>query len=313
MKNKISFFALVFVTGLTAASFTGCKKSSDKVVAQAGSVKITQSDFVKELASSPPLYQNYLSTMEGKKQFLDILLKEKMLLSAAEKSGIDKKQEFKKNLKDYEDRVKEQLVEFRKGLLMREYIRQLKDTDMKVTDADVRTYFDSNKSEYSNPIKVTASHILCLTQADAEHALQRIKKGEDFAAVAREVSKDPTAARGGLIGDVLRGDLSDLPEFENELFRLKPKQVSGIVQTKIGYHIIMKVSETRLPSQTFEEATPHIRKLLEKKKFDAWMENAKKEQKLTIDEKALASIAVPQPEAQSAPVEESAAQAPKAQ
>jgi hypothetical protein len=116
--------------------------------------------------------------------------------------------------------------------MLREYLRELKDGELKVGEPEVRAYFDEHQEDFKKPVTVVASHILCLTAEDAEAALKRVKKGENFAQVARDVSKDPSAARGGMIGEVGRGDLSDLPEFEKQLFGLRKGEVSGVVQTK---------------------------------------------------------------------------------
>lgn len=269
--------------------FAGCKKSEKKVVARVGNVKITTEDLLKELSNLPGTYQNYLSTLEGKKQFLDIILREKILLRAAEKSRIFRKKEVQKNLVEYQKRAKEQEIEFRKGLILREYLRELQDGDLKVTEPELKLYYDQSGTDFKNPVKVTASHILSSTQEGAEKAYQRVRKGEDFAKVARELSTDPSSSRGGIIGEVSRGDLADLPEFEEQLFALKKGQVSNIVRTKIGYHIIKKNSETELPSQTFEKAAPQIRRILEKRKFDEWIEKIKKEENSWVDETVLAA------------------------
>jgi len=290
MKKSMSFFLFAAVV----LSVSGCQKSSNPVLAKAGPTKITQEDFSKEVSNSPPVYQNYLSTMEGKKQFLDILLKEKILLNAAEHSDIPKKDDFKKGIEDYDKRLKDQASEYRKDLLLREYLRELKDGELKVTDSEIQAYYEQNKNDFQHPRKIVARHILCLTENDAEDALQRIKHGEDFKKVAREMSKDPTAERGGLIGEVTRGDLADLPEFEEELFRLRPGQVSGVVKTKLGYHIIRNDSEVRMRGQSLDDAAPHIRRILEKQKFDAWVDKQKKDQKVWINDKALAALPIPQ-------------------
>lgn len=291
-RRKIAPFALLAAAVLAAS---GCRSNSNPVLAKAGSAKITQEDFDKEVANSPSVYQNYLGTMEGKKQFLDILLKEKILLNAAEKSDVPKKADFKKSIEDYDKRLKDQAAEYRKGLLLREYLSELKDGDLKVTDAEIKNYYEQNKDVFQHPRKIVARHILCLTEADAQEALRRVKRGENFAKVAKEMSKDPTAERGGLIGEVTQGDLADLPEFEDELFKLRPGRISGIVKTKLGYHIIRDDSETRMRGQSLDEATPHIRRILEKQKFDAWIDKAKKDQKVWINDKALASLPVPPP------------------
>lgn len=288
-KNTVLIIVAVGLSPL----FSGCKKSESAVVARVGRFKMTSEQLSKELAGSPPVYLNYLSTIEGKKQFLDILLKEKILLNAARRSGVLRRPEVQNNLKAYLDKAKQQEEEFRKGLLLKEYLNELQTGKLKVEENEIRSHYESNKSEFQNPIKVSASHILSTTAEDAEKALKRVKSGEDFAKVAKEVSKDPTAFRGGLIGEVVRGDLADIPEFESELFNLKTGGISGVVKTKIGYHIIKKDGETRFPALAYDQAAPQIRRLLEKKKFDAWIEEERKRQKVWIDEKVLAAVPLP--------------------
>lgn len=270
-----------------------CTKQSEKVVAKSGGIRIMSTDFEKELQNAPPSYQNYLTTLEGKKQFLEILLREKILMNQAEKSGLLRRADIQKSIRDFKKRMQDQETEFRKGILLREYLRQLQDSELKVSEDDLKKYYDDNKVEFEKPVKVLASHILSSSESDAQDALNRIKKGEDFAKAAQELSKDPSAIRGGLIGEVSKGDLSELPEFEQALFDLKTGQVSGIVKTKIGYHIIKKNKEMLLPAQSLEKATPQIRRILEKNKFDGWVEKIKSKQKVWIDDKALAAISTP--------------------
>lgn len=296
MKNNFLHSVTFWAILAPFLMFGGCKKSENPVIARAGTIKITEEDFSKELVNLPPTYQNYLSTLEGKKQFLDILLREKILLNAAERAGITRKKEIQTHLKEYKEQAKEQEKEFKKSLILREYLRELQDGDLKVTDAELKLYYDQNTSDFQNPKKVTASHILLPSQEEAEKAYARIKKGEDFAKVAREMSADPSAMRGGMIGEVSRGDLTELPEFEKELFSLKTGQTSNIIKTKIGYHIVKKNGEITLPSQSYEQAVPQIRRLLEKKKFDQWIEKEKNSQKVWIDEKALTALPTTKPE-----------------
>lgn len=295
-KNLNKYFFLLFLFFGFLLILQACKKSQDKTLAKVGRIKISQEDFSKELANSPQIYINYLSTLEGKKQFLDILLKEKVLLNSARNSGVASNKQVRKDMRQYVERAKEQEEQFRKGLILREYLRELQDGKLKIEDQEIKDYFEKNKAEFENPVKVVASHILSSTQEEAEKTLQRLKKGEDFAKVAREVSKDPSATRGGLIGEVMRNDLSDLPSFEQALFSLKTGEISTVVKTKIGYHIIKKNGEQRLPGQAYEQAAPQIRRVLEKKKFEDWMEGEKKNQKVWIDEQVLASISLPQSE-----------------
>ncbi len=293
MKKQILALQITFITVL---ALTACGDKKNPVIARAGSIVIRKAEFEKELINLPPVYLNYLSTIEGKKQFLDILLRERILSSAAEKSGVAKKPEIIKNLREYRERAKQQEKDFRKSLIMKQYLRDLQDTELRVTEADIKTHFEQNKADFTNPQKVSASHILTTSQPDAEKALQRVKKGEDFAKVAKEISTDPSAIRGGMIGEVVKGDLADIPDFETKLFSLKTGEVSDIVKTKMGFHIIKKTGQFQMPGQTFEQSVPQIRRLLEKKKFDQWVEKVKKEKNVWTDDKLIASVSLPKPE-----------------
>jgi parvulin-like peptidyl-prolyl isomerase len=94
---------------------------------------------------------------------------------------------------------------------------------------------------------VHARHILCETRADCEAALARIEAGEDFATVAEDVSTDPTtSSRGGDLDWVTRGMLPD-PAFEEHIFGLGPGELSGVVDSAFGFHVveILEVDDER--------------------------------------------------------------------
>lgn len=96
-----------------------------------------------------------------------------------------------------------------------------------------------NKKLFSGPA-YRASMILLNNEADAQTVLQKLKAGEDFAALAKQYSQDAsTAENGGDLGEFYKGDFA--PEIENEILKLKPNQISGIVKTKLGYHIFKRV------------------------------------------------------------------------
>jgi parvulin-like peptidyl-prolyl isomerase len=87
--------------------------------------------------------------------------------------------------------------------------------------------------------KVHCAHILVKTEKEVNQVLQRLKKGEKFAAIAQDVSLCPSKKRGGDLGIFGRGQM--VKEFENAAFALDKGQVSGIVKTQFGYHIIKRL------------------------------------------------------------------------
>jgi peptidyl-prolyl cis-trans isomerase C len=126
-----------------------------------------------------------------------------------------------------------------------------------VSDTDAKAFYDQNPTLFNSGERVRASHILLRVpegagpevkktqRANAEAALARVRKGEDFAAVARQVSEDPgSAPRGGDLGAFGKGQM--VPAFEQAAFALPAGQVSGLVESPFGFHII-RVQE-RLPA-----------------------------------------------------------------
>jgi len=89
------------------------------------------------------------------------------------------------------------------------------------------------------PDKVHCAHILVKSESEAKAVLERLKKGEKFAAVAKQVSRCPSGKKGGDLGTFTRGKM--VKEFENAAFALGKGEVSGLVKTQFGYHIIKRL------------------------------------------------------------------------
>ena len=87
--------------------------------------------------------------------------------------------------------------------------------------------------------KVHCAHILVKTEKEVNKVLERIKKGEKFSAIAKDISLCPSKKRGGDLGTFGRGQM--VKEFENAAFALEKGQISGIVKTQFGYHIIKRL------------------------------------------------------------------------
>jgi parvulin-like peptidyl-prolyl isomerase len=87
--------------------------------------------------------------------------------------------------------------------------------------------------------KVHCAHILVKTEKEVNNILERLKKGEKFSAIAKDVSLCPSKKRGGDLGTFGRGQM--VKEFETAAFALNKGQISGIVKTQFGYHIIRRL------------------------------------------------------------------------
>jgi len=169
-----------------------------------------------------------------------------------------------------------QQMQFEKGIAYQKLFESRFDDKVNITEEDARKYYSENQQQFEIPEQVRASHILikpdtsdpnvepalakAAAKAKAEELLKQIKDGDDFAELALANSGCPSSARGGDLGFFSRGRM--VPAFEEAAFALEVGQVSDIVETKFGYHII-KVTDRKDASVTmFEQAKDDILKLL---------------------------------------------------
>ena len=286
--KKSLVLGLMFLCVLTA-----CGKKKE-VIAKIGDDKITVGMLEERMQEAPPSYAGFLSTDAGKKQFLDLLVRERVVIEAAKKEGIKKSKEYASALNDFKKDQLKRLKDFKESLLMELYVKKLNTQKIAASPEEVDKYYNENLKDFTHPVAITAKHILVDNMEDAQKILARLRSGEDFSKLAQEFSKDTmSAAKGGLIGPFKKGDL--VPEFENAVFPLKINQISEIVKTQFGYHIIEKVSEKVLPPVSAEEAKSFIQSLLQKNKFDKWLEETKKKYGLELHYDRLKDVVLNQP------------------
>ncbi len=140
---------------------------------------------------------------------------------------------------------------------------------VKLSDADVRNYYQTHPQEFGGEQEVKVRHLFLplaegaskaeedKVRAQAERVLQRLKAGEDFAKVAREVSKGPSAADGGDIGWLRRGTVQK--QLEDAAFALKDGQISSLVRAGPGLHIVKVEGHRTGGGRSFEDAQDEIR------------------------------------------------------
>jgi len=181
-----------------------------------------------------------------------------------------------------------------------------------VTEEQARAYYDSHPKSFEHPDQVRVRTVFvkapqglaaeqdAAVRARADEALRRIKAGEDFAKVAGEVSEDPAKSRGGELGWIRRGFFP--PEVEGGFFELQIGQVSGVLRSKLGYHVF-KVEERRGPGTTsFDEVKDQLRRYMQGKQdqdqIRLFVEERRAAAKIEILDPALkASLAAASPAA----------------
>jgi parvulin-like peptidyl-prolyl isomerase len=262
------------ITALAALGlfFPACKKKDESFVIKVGNKKITENVLNDKLSIMSADFQKFVATPIGRKHFLDLVVHQSVVLEAAKKAGVEKQAEFKKALVYFKNEQQKQLTDYKDGLLIDIYLKEIREK-IKASDNEIQNYYNENKSTFENPIAYTVRHILVSDKQTAQSAYERLKNGAKFEQVAKEVSKDTTARNGGLLGPVKQGALA--PKFETVALKLKNNEMSEIIETRYGFHIILKVSEQKLSPISFDEEKENIKRILEKDKFNAWFSKEK--------------------------------------
>lgn len=151
---------------------------------------------------------------------------------------------------------------------------------MKPSPAEIQAYYNAHSGDFPVPERVHAAHILIKVAKDAKPAedaaarkkaedlLARAKKGEDFAALARQFSEDPgSKANGGDLPPFGHGAM--VPPFEQAAFAMSPGEIRGPVRSDFGYHVIKLLAKLPAGNQTLAEATPRIASLLTQEQVKA--------------------------------------------
>jgi len=150
---------------------------------------------------------------------------------------------------------------------------------VKVSDADIKAYYDTHKTQYVQPESRDVRHILVTKKALADSLYQQLKGGANFAKLAKQYSKDPgSAAHGGKL-TVSKGQT--VPQFDKTAFTLKTGQISQPVHTQYGYHIIQALSAIKAASTTsLAQVRASIRQQLEQQRkndqITKWLDDTKK-------------------------------------
>jgi len=185
-------------------------------------------------------------------------------------------------LQDYKDRLREQIVLAR---LMNQAVR----SRVSVDTSEVEAYYKTHQEEFNQPAQARIRHIFFrvdpgavqpqvdVVQARAARVLQEARNGSDFADLARLHSEDATAANGGDLGFVKRGQA--LPEFEEVIFAMKEGEISDVIRTANGLHIVKVEAFSIGTDRPFAETKAEIeRRLLQEKiekRFQDWTSELK--------------------------------------
>ncbi|WP_434793832.1 Foldase protein PrsA [Terrisporobacter petrolearius] len=250
----------------------------------------TYSDTLKEMV---------FQTMIGSEVIYQQAEKDKVIPTDKQvQDQINSFNESTKNNSEYQEQLKKMGIN--EDFLKFQFTRDLANTnlqkkfeeDTKISETEMKKYYEDNKKSFYTDT-VTASHILLKTQDSegkelsaekkkeakkkAEEALAKVKSGEDFAKVAKKYSQDSSASKGGELGTFGRGQM--VSEFEKAAFNMKKGEISDIVETEYGYHII-KVTGRVDKQETYNDVKDKIKTTLAGQKYTEYVEKLKKDSKI---------------------------------
>lgn len=278
------------------------KSQVDKHAALVNGKPILQSDFDVEFDQIKNRYLQQGQTLthgqeiKAKKEILESLINQEILYQQSVKKGVmvDKAEvaenigkvkarfpseaEFEKAIASMNLTSEGVSEKIKRSLAVSKLIDNTVGSKISVSDDETKAFYDGNPSSFSKPEQVKASHILVKVDTQAKDSEKKaakkkitdiqtkIKTGEEFSELAKANSDCPSGAKGGDLGYFGRGSM--VKPFEEAAFSMKPGEISDIVETQFGYHLIKLNDKKEAQKISYLEAKENIKKYLKRKKTD---------------------------------------------
>jgi len=243
-----------------AASKTGKSAPKDTVLARVGNDKITRSEVERRLEELPEPYRTNFQTPDGRQQFLDRLIEERVWLIGARKHGVEKRPELQRQIEQTE-----------RDLVIRTYVNEVMAANPAPTDSEAKVYYDAHIGDYRTPATVTMSHILSKTESDAKKVRSWAKGKQDWKKLVEKCTVDSvTRTTGGSLGTVTReGNFASIgaqPALAESAYALGIAAGAGAIggpwKTNRGWHVV-KVEGVRAEGQrSFDQVKSLIQRQL---------------------------------------------------
>lgn len=237
-------------------------------VASVNGTPITTDELKARMSDFPDEVQERFGTTEGRRELLDAMITQAVLLQESLRLGLDKDKD-----------VVAKLDEARNNILVNALIEKL--IADKINPKTMEAYYTQHPDDFR---EVRASHILVKTEAEAKDIAKQLKKGTDFGELAKKNSIDKGSAENG--GDLgLFAKERMVKPFADKAFAMKPGEVSDPVKSQFGYHII-KLTEIR-PLKKFADLTDEEKRSVKRSLLAVEMEKLRAQAKVTINGQAI--------------------------
>ncbi len=250
---------------LTTLLLVGAVANAQTLVTVNG-VKISQKDVDTELMNATQGRFNQVPAdkqAQFRKQVLQQLITKELIFDDAKKTGILKSKDFKDEYAKIQKRIEKDLAI---------QVWQKRELDkIKVSNKELKNYYNKNKEEFNEKESVHARHILVKTEDEAKKIVSELKslKGNalksKFIELAKSKSTGPSGPKGGDLGYFAKGQM--VPAFNDKVFSMKVGEVSSPVKTQFGYHVIYLEDKKAKKTRAFAEVKPFIEQRLKMEKF----------------------------------------------
>lgn len=289
MEIKKTFFLSVFLILL----FTGYSQAEivERVVARINDEIITLTELeeaYQQLKSALPEGER----LPSRRELLERMVENKLLLQETKREGIKvsegevqeniervkstflSEKAFEMALENEGIKIEDLKERYKEELMIKKLIDKEVKPEVEVTKKEIRDYYEKNKSRFREEEKVKIRHILFENYAQAEEVLKKVKSGIDFA----------EAAKGAYLGSFKRGQLDR--KIEEVAFNLKEGEISQIIKTESGYHIIKLEKKEEARVKELSEVKEVIRNFLSsqkmEKRIEEYLEELKAKQEIEI-------------------------------
>lgn len=230
-----------------------------QILANVNGMPITAADVDQFLASLGPRGQSY-NNPQGRAMVLEQLIHQKLFLCEAMRNLFEAEPEFKAQLK----KMKESLLT--------NYAMEKALSGVRVTDEDVKAFYEGNPDKFQSGETVSASHILVETEEQAKEILADIQAQKiTFADAAKQYSSCPSSQEGGSLGEFGHGQM--VPEFDQACFAMEVGEIAGPVKTQFGYHLIQLDGKNEGGVVPFEQVAAQIKEQLMMEKQQATLQS----------------------------------------
>ncbi|MBF8982090.1 peptidylprolyl isomerase [Lutibacter sp. B2] len=225
-----------------------------QVLATVSGKEITREDLDFALMHAPKEQAMQLNTFAGKQYLLNEMIIQEMLYLDSIDKGFDKEEAYLKELKVITEN------------LLKQYSVKKLIGDIKVEEEEIQKYYKENPNQFVKPESARAKHILIKDEEKAKEVLKELKEGKDFTEAAKEYSECPSKDNDGDLGYFERGKM--VPEFEEATFQLEVGDMSELVKTQFGYHIIVVEDKKLSGLIPFEQVKDQVNNYLLRTKQD---------------------------------------------